>query len=579
MTVEGDEDLDLDVDPGLLTDLAAGRLDRATRRLGWRAPGGPDPLLGELLHAELTFRRAGLTARDLIALTTRLDRQAPDRPALRWWARALVAERCALELDLTGMLEAPVVLGQMPEAAIVPLPVLWVRGRLRRLVGLAHLFLPTPDRAGHQRLRAAAIGDFARGGFTAEVAVTRCLSAAIEVLWMWDDAGDALIQAREARDVLAGDTADGPSGWVPLLDGLVAIIALLAGDSVTTDRSLATAAAGSSDRRFLALVRALRALHDVIARQGAPSTVDALEAALEELGRVYLLTVHHIRLFAANVLADHGQGVAAHRLGVPALDMPEVDLAHGSDRRLLEMRLRLLGERPVPLAEVTGELDQLRRSGHTARAAGQAQRLADDYARLGRTEDAQALTTWISAGERRPASEIRTESAPTGARRSAEARGPAVTVRVLAPVLEAARAGQPLPLRPTAARLLLELLLRHPRPLHSEEAADSLWPGVSPDRARPRLNLVLHRLRRTLALDSATLRRTGDLLTLDPAGWDVDLFRLRALRADTPAHERSAVLGAVTGTLCEVQFPGDDRLVDHRRAVRACIDALLTDSR
>jgi DNA-binding SARP family transcriptional activator len=133
----------------------------------------------------------------------------------------------------------------------------------------------------------------------------------------------------------------------------------------------------------------------------------------------------------------------------------------------------------------------------------------------------------------------------------------------MSPVLEVARAGQPVPLRSMPAKLLLGLLAAHPEPLHVEQAVDLLWPEAPPEVGRPRLNTVVHRLRTALDLDPGTLRRVGDVLLLDPAGWDVDLFRFRATPAD--------VVDQLGGNLCHVQFPYDDLLVEQRHLLDAQI--------
>ena len=124
----------------------------------------------------------------------------------------------------------------------------------------------------------------------------------------------------------------------------------------------------------------------------------------------------------------------------------------------------------------------------------------------------------------------------------------------MVPVLEVEVDGEVVRLRTMPAKLLLALLVAHPDPLHVEQAVDLLWPEAAPEVGRPRLNTVVHRLRTTLRLPPGRLRRVGDVLLLDPAGWDVDLFRLR----------RGEVAGPVAGNLCHVQFPYDDLLVEHR---------------
>jgi DNA-binding SARP family transcriptional activator len=169
--------------------------------------------------------------------------------------------------------------------------------------------------------------------------------------------------------------------------------------------------------------------------------------------------------------------------------------------------------------------------------------------------DERRRTTW----ERLWAEPLDTGDAP-GAPDAPD--GP-ITVRVMAPVLEVGRAGTAIGLRSMPAKLLLALLVAHPQPLHVEQAVDLLWPEAAPEVGRPRLNTVVHRLRTALGLAPGTLRRVGDVLLLDPAGWDVDLLRFRAAPAE--------VVAEVTGNLCHVQFPYDDLLVEQRHVLDAQI--------
>jgi DNA-binding SARP family transcriptional activator len=151
----------------------------------------------------------------------------------------------------------------------------------------------------------------------------------------------------------------------------------------------------------------------------------------------------------------------------------------------------------------------------------------------------------------------------------------ALAVRVLTPVLEVRRGNEVVALRATAARLLVHLVVHHPHPVHVEEAADALWPSTPWDVARPRLNVVVYRLRRALDHEAA-VHRTGDLLRLDPTGWDVDLFLLRKATTAGAAHgDRLAAARAIDGNLCHAQFPYDDRLIEARRAIAADIARLV----
>jgi DNA-binding SARP family transcriptional activator len=142
---------------------------------------------------------------------------------------------------------------------------------------------------------------------------------------------------------------------------------------------------------------------------------------------------------------------------------------------------------------------------------------------------------------------------------------PRVVVRVLRPVLEVERAGRLSMVRPAVAKLLLALVIAHPRPLHVEQVAEHFWPGVPLSQVRGRLDSLAHRLRSTLGEAGNCVVRTEGRLALDPARApiEVDLFDLRAAMA-RPDGARVRDLAAVTGNLCEVQFPYDEFLVDAR---------------
>jgi DNA-binding SARP family transcriptional activator len=148
-----------------------------------------------------------------------------------------------------------------------------------------------------------------------------------------------------------------------------------------------------------------------------------------------------------------------------------------------------------------------------------------------------------------------------------------VRVRVMAPTVTVEVNGQRCQLRAPAARLLLALVLAHPAPLAAEAAAGALWPeGFWGTDRRRRLNTVVHRLRQSLGDVGAAVGRVGDVLSLDPAGWDVDLFRLRqaldaAPAADDAGSALADALAGVRGNLGHVQFPYDEQLVDERRAL------------
>jgi DNA-binding SARP family transcriptional activator len=120
------------------------------------------------------------------------------------------------------------------------------------------------------------------------------------------------------------------------------------------------------------------------------------------------------------------------------------------------------------------------------------------------------------------------------------------------------------PVHDRPGKLLVALALAHPTPVHVEQAADLLWPGLPLDQVRRRLNTVVHRLRRALAPHGQAVIRGGDLLGLDGDDVTVDLVAYRAALTGAPALQQAA-LAAVRGNLCHAQFPYDEWFVGARQ--------------
>jgi hypothetical protein len=251
---------------------------------------------------------------------------------------------------------------------------------------------------------------------------------------------------------------------------------------------------------------------------------------------------------------------------VVALDAPSSTPVDDIGHDLLAVRVDAARGRLAPAPSVVDLLQRLVDHGYGQEAAGKALRVAQDYRRLGAAEDAEMLRAWGLArletehqraqwDGRWPAPEP-----PAGSIRPATA---GLSLHVLAPVLELYRDGAAVPVRPAVARLILVLVLAHPGPVHVEQAADKLWPDLTLDVARGRLNTTLHRLRRLFPDDEAVVCRRGDLIELTPDTVDVDLFRYRTAVRGDPDDQAAAVLG-VRGSLCHVQFPYDEGLLQAR---------------
>jgi hypothetical protein len=574
---------EVDVDGETLRLLADGRLREVTARLD--ALRTTDPLVADVVAADAAARAATIGLGELRDLERRLEAEAPDRPLLRWWVVALLGERAFLDADLGAIPLAIGALAEMPTEPYAGATLLYVRGRLRRIASALYLLAPSPENlADHRRLRDAAVADLLRADLTAEVATTRGLSAALHALATWEDVLEDLEVLRDARALL-GDIEG--SVWAPLLDHLTGAVALAAGDLATADAAIA---AVERQRHlhpvFAALADMGRAEHRLFTDGGSAASAAALVEALDRMRRdhPHLLALSQLR--AANVLADYGHTAEARTVGLAALGWPPTNAVIRAAGELLRVRLDVLEGAARPREDADALLAEMEALGHPRRAGATALRLARDHARLGDQATADRLRAWgldrMPAPRRRTAWEqwwaagpeaVVAPGAPPTAAVSGVSAAPAVSVRVLAPALELAVGGEPARLREMPAKLLLGLLVTHPEPLHVERAVDLLWPDAPLGVGRDRLNTVAHRLRTALAVPGRPVRRAGDLLILDPAGWDVDLFTLRrALRGGDgpdPDAARRAAIGAATGCLCHAQFPYDDLLIDARRALAA----------
>ena len=216
---------------------------------------------------------------------------------------SMLGERAFLDTDLGVIPLAAQALPELPDEPFATLPLLYVRGRLRRIASAVYLVAPSSDgMTDHLRLRDAAVADFLRAGLTAEVALTRGLSAAIHAISTWDDVLEDLEVVRDARALL-GEA--GASVWLPVLDQLRALVALTAGDLDEADAAIA-AVERHRDRHpvFAAFADIGRAEHALVVCGGTDAAVAAVLAALDRLrsSHPHLLGLNQLRI--ANLLAD-----------------------------------------------------------------------------------------------------------------------------------------------------------------------------------------------------------------------------------------------------------------------------------
>jgi hypothetical protein len=566
-----------------------------------------------LLRLDAGIRSLGAGPLDIQRTQLWLGESVED-PRHRWWIRAIIAERKLIEGDFPAITSAAAVLGEIPDGPVADVLTTYLRGRLRRSRGLADLGVSAPDGTGaaDEELRREAIADLRQCGFLAEVAVTRVLWSALRALLRFEDPESNLVRAVDARADLNGLCEP---VWVATLDFAIGFLGIMVGDAERVRQVARQLAVALPEHSPLAsLPEVFVALARLMAAGDGPAAVVAdLDAAIDRLRGVFPRLVPSLQLQAAHVLGDLGHPAAA-RFGLAALDTPSSGAVEEVENALLACRVaaaRGIVPRPDEVVEL---LDRLEHLGHRRGAAVKGMRLANDCRRMGAAEVAGPLRAWAVArlevdperafwedrlgreqassppGERAAtaAVAVRRElalllSSPgprseagvgVGVGASAGSSGstgavpavPAVlAVDVLAPVLAFADDGRPLAVRPSVAKLLLALVVVHPDPLHVEQATDLLWPDLPLGVARLRLNTVVHRLRRLLGRAEPALTRTGDVLLVDPAPLDVDLLRLR--RELGAARPRAAVLAAVRGNLCHVQFPYDDLFIDQRRVL------------
>jgi hypothetical protein len=522
------------------------------------------------VDAAVRLHRAGFPDIEQVARTV-----DDGDPRTGWWLAAVRAERLLVDADFEGIGAVAAVVDELPANLLADPLTLYLRGRLRRSLGLAHL--GDSSTREYRSLWSGAVDDFRRCGFDAELAVTRALFTALRALMRWEDTEAALRHVLEARADVA-EVCD--PDWFAWMDFFAGLIALSLGDAARVRAAGAGLAAslppGHPYHPVGPFFDAMAGLLDGRAVEGPLAVV---ECCVEAVRGVLPRLVPLMQLQAANVLGDLGHPAAAG-FGVAALDAPGGRPSERAENDLRAWRVEALRGYAGPSAEVSVLLDELAGQGYGHSAAVKALRVAQDYRRLGAHVDAGALRRWgldhLATDRERRHWDLRwsagladagtADPPPAGGRGAAgpaAAGGAHAVLRVLAPVLELSRGGRPVTVRPAVARLLLQLVLAHPAPVHIEQAADRLWPELALGAARSRLNTTVHRLRGVIGEREATLRRTGDVLQLEIHALEVDLLAYRkGLRGD-PRAQAAAVTG-VRGNLCHVQFPYDEALVQER---------------
>jgi hypothetical protein len=392
---------------------------------------------------------------------------------------------------------------------------------------------------------------------------------------------------------------------MPAVHALVALAALRAGDHALAQRVLDDAGASSLGTDPLSrLYDVVGAVAAVVVSDAAPPAMAALEDRFATLTDCHLLYARVCSLLVAHALLDLGNPLAVRFAG-HVLDLPETGPVVRAETELLRCRLSVVGGQPVTAEQVLAHAGRVAASGQARHAAVQTLRLADDLARSGSSEEAAVLSEWgtthLPGPKRRTPMEqhwcdrvaryapdgrgdravgrslLRGGTVPPGvatftvtvahgyetpAHAAPSAR---VAIRLLHPVPSVEVSGRETSLPDSQARLVVFMVLAHPRPLHVEQLGDRLWPDVPLHQVRVRLNSLLYRLRRSLGSTSDELiDRSGDLVRLRPDVCTVDLLALWAQVAGG-GTAAGAALASVRSNLCPAQDPYDEHLIEARR--------------
>jgi hypothetical protein len=574
--------------------LADGRIE-AVRQLRHRADGhAPSLLLAQLVELDIGSREMRTTLPELQQLQERLAASPEAQSRYGLWAAAVVAERMFLDGDPAAGTWAWSQLSSVTGEPYPPFPVLYARARLSRIACLWPALEPSPaNLAAFRKGRDLAVRDFLRCGFPAEAAVTKAVTAGTVFILTREDPWEARDRMAEARVSLTRSPA---SSWAPSLHAQHGLVNLFVGDLAAAhvawdevEHDPGPLAAGHP--MVHAYTRFGRALTRLLARRDE-SAIREVESIVVEWCAVAPQHAVGLHSNLAHLLADLGCPAMTRHVG-PATAAIDVGRASQIRNHLLRMRADLATGVVPPAGDVKDRMRDLAQL-HLCREAGiLALRIARDFERLGQHGDGQALREWglqmlphprqqtlwelllsrslgVAAGEGlagRPAAARAGGPSTTSIDGVTSSDGDVgiVTIRVLTPAVEAEVGGVVIGLRETGAKLLLALVIRHPQPLHVEQAAELLWPGLALGQARHRLNSVVHRLRWAAPPLARGVRRRRDLLSLDERCCAADLWAYRAALAGD-AHDQLPACVGVAGNLGHAQFPYDELFVEERRS-------------
>lgn len=517
-----------------------------------------------IADTEAKVRLQQATLADLDAVDTDLAGSEGSDP-LRWWAAAIRAEYLFWKGDLLAVQIAATTLASMPDDALLPALVLTTRARLRRIVAIGRLFTTGFDSARADLDRC--VEDFVRAGSEEERSLTVGLFAISRAGFFLEDFDFCETITAEACARLR--TLESPQ--LPLLLSTLAMIRFLRGDLWGVHRALDEAAAQGDPIGVPGMVvRYLRALASMIGSGAADAAVARMDAVGDDVRLHYPDAMGTLCIGVAAVLLDFGRPADARRWSDRAALTPSASPFAGFDARVVGLRLGIHDGRDGVVEELRADLEQMVAVGLGRDAGQKALRAARDCERAGRFEAAILLRRW--GLDHLPPVGHRTlwEALFAAPLRPDSAAGPpvGVRVRVLVPIPEVESSVGVTQVEGNPARLLTVLVAANGRAT-ADHVIDRLWPGADIDAGRNRLNVTVHKLRRsTVRAGCDVIVRRGNVLELSADA--VDAWDFSRGCGDAGAGERLRSLEAYADHFGGDAAAYDDAVHDERTRLAAC---------
>lgn len=527
-----------------------------------------------LADLEAAVRLQQATLADIDILEAELSGGTdPADDALRWWAATIRAEYLFWHGDLLAIPIAAATLAEMPQNELPPVLVLIARARVRRILAIGHLFTTGFDTA--RRELDLAVADFVRAGWEEERALTVALFAISRAGFFLDDLGFCEAITAEACDRLR--TTGSPQ--LPLILATLAMVRFLRGDMWAVHRALDELDRVDGREGLPSMVaRYLRALAALIGTAASDDALAAVETVGDDVRRSYPAATGTLCVGVAAVLADFGRYRDARRWVDRAALAPTASPLGGYDVEVLELRLRIAAGEAGVVGALTDALVAMDAAGVGRDAAQKALRAARDCVRMGDLESAWELWSWgvqrlPPEGERSTWDALfavappRADAAPTAP--DAGAATTPVLVNVLCPDIHLVAGADHVRVEGSVARLL-GVLAALGGCATSDRLIEHLWPGAPPAAGRNRLNVTVHRARRTAeaVVGRDVIVRRGNVVELDVDGVDAWEFA-RGVAGDQSAADRRAALESYTDHLGGRALAYDDAVHEERLRLAA----------